>query len=251
MLASALGSAFVVCSTFLTWEIVSTTENGFACGPWYSTYGICYFLTRLSELTGRCMGVATFVVFFPFPAGTAAVLLTEEVLIICTVFMAKAYQTPAFLSSMRTGRCGPCKVYSYMLVVLWPMYWCMHTQSYIGAVPRPAFSYRRYYLLRIPFTWARALGLFLTLRFHTHMDTTTLAAVTFASVGGTLAWMVLFPIVRKMAVDIHSTKEAKEQLKKEAAELAAAMAQADSGKPQAVNPLAETPNAEPPNAERV
>jgi len=248
MLVSALGSTFSVCVAFLQWELVSAKDNGFKCPRWYSGFGICHLMTRLSELTSRCLGVAAWVVFFPFPAWTAAVLLTEEVMIIFIVIMAKAYQNPNFLSTMRSGRCGPVKLYAYILVVMWPMYWCMHTQTYIGAVPRPAFSYTRYYLLRVPFTWTRALGLFLVLHFHAHLDATMLGLITSASVAGSLSWMVLFPVVRKMAVGIHHTKGPEETAKS-----VAATATADSREPPVVNPQdrtektdAETSNAKPP-----
>ena len=240
MLLSTVGCAFSICVAFLQWELLAAKDNGFARPPVVSGYALCHFLTRMSELVGRCMGVATWVVFFPFPVWTAVVLVTEEVLIIITVIVAKAYQTPDFLSTMRTGRCGPFKLYGYMLVVMWPMYWCMHTQTYHTAVPRPAFSYRRYYLTRIPFAWGRTLALFFALRFGVPTDAARLVQVIFASIAGTAAWMVLWPVVRRMAVRLHGTKEAP----KEVDNSVAVVPQADSGKPPAGNPLAERPRAE-------
>eukprot|EP00929_Paragymnodinium_shiwhaense_P090224 TRINITY_DN50395_c0_g1_i1.p1 TRINITY_DN50395_c0_g1~~TRINITY_DN50395_c0_g1_i1.p1 ORF type:complete len:446 (+),score=33.44 TRINITY_DN50395_c0_g1_i1:235-1572(+) len=193
----------------LQFELVMGNDNGYTCPPAVSTFALCHLATRIAEFTGRCFGVATFVVFFPFPAIAAAVLVTEELLIICFVIIAKAVENPAFLGTMRNGRFGECKRYAYMLVVLWPMYWCMHTQRYIESVPRPAFSYWRYYTLRLGFAWARGLLLVLTLHFHTRMRPEPLATIAFASMAGTAAWMALFPIMRRMATVVNGTKQKK------------------------------------------
>eukprot|EP00929_Paragymnodinium_shiwhaense_P012916 TRINITY_DN120799_c0_g1_i1.p1 TRINITY_DN120799_c0_g1~~TRINITY_DN120799_c0_g1_i1.p1 ORF type:complete len:460 (+),score=32.38 TRINITY_DN120799_c0_g1_i1:91-1470(+) len=206
MLVSTIVCVWSTSTGMLQFELVLGKENGYMCPPCFSAYGVYHFMTRTSELVGRCLSVAAFVVFFPFPVVAAAILIAEEVLIMGFVILAKAVQAPAFFSTMNRGRCGALKRYTYMLVVIWPMYMCVHTQRYIDATPQPVFSYKAYYSLRIGFTWARACLLTLVLRLHVCMDLASIAKISCASLAGTLVWMGLFPTIREMSAAIKDTK---------------------------------------------
>jgi len=205
LLASTACCIISVCLGFLDFELKMGNHYGFHCPSMLSTFGFFHVMTRASELVGRCLAVATFVGFFPFPEGTAAVLIVEELLIIGWVLLYKTVEEPNFLATIRSGKYGSWKLASYVIVVIWPMYWCMHTQRYVESVPRPAFSYFRYYTLRIGFTFARTLALGTILHLH-GMQALNLGIVIVASLGGTLAWMVFFPIVRKASVSINGSK---------------------------------------------